>query len=109
MTTTGKKLKVVFVLILLSLSNILPVTAIAEAADNPTMLEIISAEITSDQSGKKALNVKLNANNNSTKKVEKEIGLVENYLSDVERKKGRRWLCLSGKKRENHAGNLTKY
>ena len=90
MTTTGKKLKVVFVLILLSLSNILPVTAIAEAADNPTMLEIISAEITSDQSGKKALNVKLNANNNSGKK-------------------GRRWLCLSGKKRENHAGNLTKY
>ncbi|EGP5092036.1 VWA domain-containing protein [Enterococcus faecium] len=88
MTTTGKKLKVVFVLILLSLSNILPVTAIAEAADNPTMLEIISAEITSDQSGKKALNVKLNANNNSTKKVEKEIGLVENYLSDVERKEG---------------------
>ncbi len=75
-------------LILLSLSNILPVTAIAEAADNPTMLEIISAEITSDQSGKKALNVKLNANNNSTKKVEKEIGLVENYLSDVERKEG---------------------
>ncbi|HGF7764809.1 TPA: hypothetical protein QFP50_001482 [Enterococcus faecium] len=68
MTTTGKKLKVVFVLILLSLSNILPVTAIAEAADNPTMLEIISAEITSDQSGKKALNVKLNANNNSTKR-----------------------------------------
>ncbi|NTK33252.1 VWA domain-containing protein [Enterococcus faecium] len=88
MTTTGKKLKVVFVLILLSLSNILPVTAIAEATDNPTMLEIISAEITSDQSGKKALNVKLNANNNSTKKVEKEIGLVENYLSDVERKEG---------------------
>ncbi|HGV8387226.1 TPA: SpaA isopeptide-forming pilin-related protein, partial [Enterococcus faecium] len=88
MTTTGKKLKVVFVLMLLSLSNILPVTAIAEAADNPTMLEIISAEITSDQSGKKALNVKLNANNNSTKKVEKEIGLVENYLSDVERKEG---------------------
>ncbi len=88
MTTTGKKLKVVFVLILLSLSNILPVTAIAEAADNPTMLEIISAEITSDQSGKKALNVKLNANNNSTKKVEKEIGLVDNYLSDVERKEG---------------------
>ncbi|EGP5166732.1 VWA domain-containing protein [Enterococcus faecium] len=88
MTTTGKKLKVVFVLILLSLSNILPVTAIAEAADNPTMLEIISAETTSDQSGKKALNVKLNANNNSTKKVEKEIGLVENYLSDVERKEG---------------------
>ncbi|HGF7667565.1 TPA: VWA domain-containing protein, partial [Enterococcus faecium] len=88
MTTTGKKLKVVFVLILFSLSNILPVTAIAEAADNPTMLEIISAEITSDQSGKKALNVKLNANNNSTKKVEKEIGLVENYLSDVERKEG---------------------
>ncbi|OTO46583.1 SpaA isopeptide-forming pilin-related protein [Enterococcus faecium] len=88
MTTTGKKLKVVFVLILLSLSNILPVTAIAEAADNPTMLEIISAEITSDQSGKKALNVKLNANNNSTKKVEKEIGLVENYLSDVEKKEG---------------------
>lgn len=86
MTTTGKKLKVVFVLILLSLSNILPVTAIAEATDNPTMLEIISAEITSDQSGKKALNVKLNANNNSTEKVEKEIGLVENYLSDVERK-----------------------
>lgn len=68
MTTTGKKLKVVFVLILFSLSNILPVTAIAEAADNPTMLEIISAEITSDQSGKKALNVKLNANNNSTKR-----------------------------------------
>lgn len=88
MTTTGKKLKVVFVLILLSLSNILPVTAIAEATDNPTMLEIISAEITSDQSGKKALNVKLNANNNSTEKVEKEIGLVENYLSDVERKEG---------------------
>ncbi|WP_275400627.1 SpaA isopeptide-forming pilin-related protein [Enterococcus faecium] len=88
MTTTGKKLKVVFVLILLSLSNILPVTAIAEAADNPTMLEIISAEITSDQSGKKTLNVKLNANNNSTEKVEKEIGLVENYLSDVERKEG---------------------
>ncbi len=88
MTTTVKKLKVVFVLMLLSLSNILPVTAIAEAADNPTMLEIISAEITSDQSGKKALNVKLNANNNSTKKVEKEIGLVENYLSDVERKEG---------------------
>ncbi|EGP5688871.1 SpaA isopeptide-forming pilin-related protein [Enterococcus faecium] len=86
MTTTGKKLNVVFVLILLSLSNILPVTAIAEATDNPTMLEIISAEITSDQSGKKALNVKLNANNNSTEKVEKEIGLVENYLSDVERK-----------------------
>ena len=86
MTTTGKKLIVVFVLILLSLSNILPVTAIAEATDNPTMLEIISAEITSDQSGKKALNVKLNANNNSTEKVEKEIGLVENYLSDVERK-----------------------
>ena len=52
------------------------------------MLEIISAEITSDQSGKKALNVKLNANNNSTEKVEKEIGLVENYLSDVERKEG---------------------
>ena len=88
MTTTGKKLKVVFVLILLSLSNILPVTAIAESTDNPTMLEIISAEITSDQSGKKALNVKLNANNNSTEKVEKEIGLVENYLSDVERKEG---------------------
>ncbi|MFQ6344042.1 SpaA isopeptide-forming pilin-related protein [Enterococcus faecium] len=88
MTTTGKKLKVVFVLILLSLSNILPVTATAEATDNPTMLEIISAEITSDQSGKKALNVKLNANNNSTEKVEKEIGLVENYLSDVERKEG---------------------
>lgn len=88
MTTTEKKLKVVFVLILLSLSNILPVTAIAEATDNPTMLEIISAEITSDQSGKKALNVKLNANNNSTEKVEKEIGLVENYLSDVERKEG---------------------
>lgn len=88
MTTTGKKLKVVFVLILLSLSNILPVTAIAEATDNPTMLEIISAEITSDQSGKKALNVKLNASNNSTEKVEKEIGLVENYLSDVERKEG---------------------
>ncbi len=53
MTTTGKKLKVVFVLILLSLSNILPVTATAEATDNPTMLEIISAEITSDESGKK--------------------------------------------------------
>lgn len=88
MTTTGKKLKVVFVLILLSLSNILPISAIAEATDNPTMLEIISAEITSDQSGKKALNVKLNANNNSTEKVEKEIGLVENYLSDVERKEG---------------------
>lgn len=88
MTTTGKKLKVVFVLILLSLSNILPVTATAEATDNPTMLEIISAEITSDQSGKKALNVKLNANNNSTEKVEKEIGLVENYLRDVERKEG---------------------
>ncbi|EKZ0430730.1 VWA domain-containing protein [Enterococcus faecium] len=88
MTTTGKKLKVVFVLILLSLSNILPVTATAEATDNPTMLEIISAEITSDQSGKKALNVKLNTNNNSTEKVEKEIGLVENYLSDVERKEG---------------------
>ncbi len=52
------------------------------------MLEIISAEITSDQSGKKALNVKLNANNNSAEKVEKEIGLVENYLSDVERKEG---------------------
>lgn len=68
MTTTGKKLKVVFVLILLSLSNVLPVTATAEATDNPTMLEIISAEITSDQSGKKALNVKLNANNNSTKR-----------------------------------------
>lgn len=88
MTTTGKKLKVVFVLILLSLSNILPISAIAEATDNPTMLEIISAEITSDQSGKKALNVKLNANNNSTEKVDKEIGLVENYLSDVERKEG---------------------
>ncbi|EMF0368393.1 VWA domain-containing protein, partial [Enterococcus faecium] len=88
MTTTGKKLKVVFVLILLSLSNILPVTATAEATDNPTMLEIISAEITSDQSGKKALNVKLNENNNSTEKVEKEIGLVENYLRDVERKEG---------------------
>lgn len=34
------------------------------------------------------MNVKLNVNNNSIKKVEKEIGLVENYLSDVERKEG---------------------
>ncbi len=70
MTTTGKKLKVIFVLILLSLSNFLPLSAIADTTDNPTVLEIISAEVISDQSGKKALNIKLNANNTSTKKVE---------------------------------------
>ena len=88
MTTTGKKLKVIFMLIILSLSNFVPLSAIADTTDDPTVLETISAEVISDQSGKKALNIKLNANNTSAEKIEKEIGLVENYLSDVERKEG---------------------
>ena len=88
MTTTGKKLKVIFMLIILSLSNFVPLSAIADITDDPTVLETISAEVISDQSGKKALNIKLNANNTSAEKIEKEIGLVENYLSDVERKEG---------------------
>lgn len=88
MTTTGKKLKVIFMLIILSLSNFVPLSAIADTTDDPTVLETISAEVISDQSGKKALNIKLNANNTSAEKIEKETGLVENYLSDVERKEG---------------------
>ena len=88
MTTTGKKLKVIFMLIILSLSNFVPLSAIADTTDDPTVLETISAEVISDQSGKKALNIKLNANNTSAEKIEKEIDLVENYLSDVERKEG---------------------
>ena len=53
MTTTGKKLKVIFMLIILSLSNFVPLSAIADTTGDPTVLETISAEVISDQSGKK--------------------------------------------------------
>ncbi len=40
-------------LIILSLSNFVPLSAIADITDDPTVLETISAEVISDQSGKK--------------------------------------------------------
>ncbi|WP_165006940.1 MULTISPECIES: vWA domain-containing protein [unclassified Enterococcus] len=80
MTIKRRKLEVICIILLLILSYVLPITAIADTADT---FELTSARITTNHSGKQ-LDIELSAANTSNTVQQRTINIAENDLLDTE-------------------------